>query len=38
MNRANALRPLLTNPKLHVWSELVLDVPTAKELLKPTPA
>jgi len=36
MTRANALRPLLTNPKLRVWSELVIDVPTAKDLLAPS--
>ena len=32
--RAEALRPLLTNPGLKVFSTLVLDAATARELLK----
>jgi DNA-binding transcriptional regulator LsrR (DeoR family) len=32
--RAEALRPLLTNPSLKVFSTLVLDAATARELLK----
>jgi hypothetical protein len=31
--RAEALRPLLTNPNLKVFSTLVMDAATAKELL-----
>jgi len=30
---ARALLPLLRSPKLKVWSKLVMDVATAKELL-----
>jgi len=33
--RAPALRPLLEVPELRVWSEIVMDVATAKELLTP---
>lgn len=33
MTRAEALRPLLTSPGLKVWSELVIDVATARDLL-----
>jgi DNA-binding transcriptional regulator LsrR (DeoR family) len=36
MTRAAALRPLLKNEKLRVWSELVTDVRTARELLAGT--
>jgi DNA-binding transcriptional regulator LsrR (DeoR family) len=32
-NRAKALRPLLQSEQLKVWSELVLDVNTARELV-----
>jgi hypothetical protein len=32
--RALALRPLLTNPNLKVFSTLVMDAATARELLK----
>ena len=32
--RAEALRPLLTNPTLKVFSTLILDAATARELLK----
>jgi hypothetical protein len=32
--RAEALRPLLTNPELKVFSSLVLDAATARELLQ----
>jgi hypothetical protein len=32
--RAEALRPLLTNPNLKVFSTLVMDAATAKELLE----
>jgi hypothetical protein len=32
--RAQALRPLLTNPNLKVFSTLVMDGATARELLK----
>ena len=32
--RAEALRPLLTNPSLKVFSTLILDAATARELLK----
>ncbi len=32
--RAATLRPLLENPKLRVWSELVMDEATARDLLK----
>jgi DNA-binding transcriptional regulator LsrR (DeoR family) len=35
MTRANALRPLLTEKALKVWSELVMDMATARELLGP---
>jgi hypothetical protein len=35
MTRANALRPLLTERTLKCWSELVMDVATARELLTP---
>ncbi|MFQ5514428.1 MAG: sugar-binding domain-containing protein [Myxococcota bacterium] len=28
-----ALRPLLASPALRIWSELVMDIPTAEELL-----
>jgi hypothetical protein len=31
--RAQTLRPLLTNPSLKVFSTLVMDAATAKELL-----
>ena len=31
---AEALRPLLTNPQLKVFSTLVMDAATARELLK----
>jgi len=34
-SRAKALRPLLENPELHVWSEIVMDAATASELLAP---
>ncbi|MBW2270509.1 MAG: hypothetical protein JRH16_18240 [Deltaproteobacteria bacterium] len=30
--RTDALRPLMTNPKLKVWSQLVLDLDTAEQL------
>jgi hypothetical protein len=33
-SRAEALRPLLTNPQLKVFSTLVMDAATARELLK----
>lgn len=33
MTRARALRPLLTVPRLKVWSKLVMDVATARDLL-----
>jgi hypothetical protein len=32
--RAEALRPLLTNPNLKVFSTLVIDAATARDLLK----
>ena len=32
--KARALRPLLTEPSLRVWSHLVLDQPTAKEVIQ----
>ena len=32
--RADALPPLLTNPNLKVFSTLVMDVATARELLE----
>jgi DNA-binding transcriptional regulator LsrR (DeoR family) len=32
--RAQALRPVLTNPNLKVLSTLVMDAATAKELLE----
>lgn len=32
-DRSKALFPLLTQPKLKVWSRIVMDVPTAKGLL-----
>ena len=32
--RAEALRPLLANPSLKVFSTLVMDAATAKELLE----
>jgi hypothetical protein len=35
--RAEGLRPLLTAPALKVWTHLVTDIPTARELLKPAP-
>ena len=34
MTRANALRPLLTAPALRLWSELVMDEVTARDLLR----
>ncbi len=34
MTRARALRPLLTVPELKVWSAIVMDAATARELLK----
>jgi hypothetical protein len=33
-SRAQALRPLLTNPNLKVFSTLVMDAATARDLLK----
>jgi hypothetical protein len=33
-SRAEALRPLLTNPQLKAFSNLVMDAATARELLK----
>ena len=33
-SRAEALRPLLTNPQLKVFSTLVMDAATARELLE----
>jgi hypothetical protein len=33
-SRAEALRPLLTNPQLKVFSTLVMDAATARDLLK----
>jgi DNA-binding transcriptional regulator LsrR (DeoR family) len=33
-NRAEALHPLLTNPNLKVFSTLVMDAATARDLLK----
>ncbi len=33
-SRAEALRPLLTNPQLKVFSTLVLNAATARDLLK----
>jgi len=36
--RATALRPLLTVPELRVWSELVMDEATARDLLRDAPA
>ena len=33
-SRAEALRPLLTNPSLKVLSTLVMDAATARELLE----
>jgi hypothetical protein len=33
LTRARALRPLLENPDLKVWSRIVMDIATAKELL-----
>jgi hypothetical protein len=33
LTRANALRPLLTTPRLRLWSELVMDEATARALL-----
>lgn len=36
-SRARALRPLLPVPKLKVWSKLVLDVATARDLLSAEP-
>jgi DNA-binding transcriptional regulator LsrR (DeoR family) len=30
-----ALRPLLVSPELRVWSDLVMDLPTAEQLLAP---
>jgi DNA-binding transcriptional regulator LsrR (DeoR family) len=35
--RAATLRPLLTAPRLRVWSELVMDEATARELLSDAP-
>ncbi len=35
--KADALRPLLTEPALAVWSKLVMDVTTARELLLASP-
>ena len=35
--RAEALRPLLTNPSLKVFSTLVMDAATARELLEKSP-
>ena len=32
--RAEALRPLLTNPSLKVFSTLVMDAATAREILE----
>ena len=37
MTRAKALRPLLTSPRLRVWSELVMDEATADELVNEEP-
>jgi hypothetical protein len=34
MSRAKALLPLLTRPKLRVWSDLIMDVESAGELLR----
>ncbi|MGO8691951.1 MAG: hypothetical protein ACLQLG_20210 [Thermoguttaceae bacterium] len=36
-NRAAALRPLLTTPRLRVWSDLVMDEATARDLLSDAP-
>jgi hypothetical protein len=33
LTRARALLPLLQNPALKVWSHIVMDIATAKELL-----
>jgi DNA-binding transcriptional regulator LsrR (DeoR family) len=33
LSRANALRPLLTQASLKVWSEIVMDLKTARDLL-----
>ena len=35
--RAAALRPLLTSPRLRVWSELVMDEATARDLVSNAP-
>ena len=35
--RSDALRPLVANPKLKVWSHLVLDLDTAQELVPALP-
>ena len=35
--RAAALRPLLTTPRLRVWSDLVMDEATARDLLSDAP-
>ena len=32
--RTDALEPLIRNPKLKVWSHLVLDAQTARELIE----
>jgi hypothetical protein len=36
MTRARGLRPLLTLPDLKVWSHIVMDIATSKELLSKT--
>jgi hypothetical protein len=35
--RAAALRPLLTSPRLRVWSDLVMDEATARDLVRDVP-
>jgi hypothetical protein len=37
MTRARALRPLLTRPDLKVWSHIVMDLASAKDLLSEGP-
>lgn len=34
LTRADALRPLLKQPALKVWTEIVMDVPTARKLVR----
>ena len=34
-SKAKAIRPLLENPELRLWTDLIIDRTTAEELLHP---